>query len=103
MQIIKILANDNGSHDEQTLHGQLPNGWAVIRDKDKCENFPFGSFEVEMIDGVPYMKEGSWIPGEMPEPEPVEPEPTAQDDTDAMLVDHELRLTMLELGLMEEV
>lgn len=26
---------------------------------------------------------------------------TAQDDTDAMLVDHEYRLTMLELGLTE--
>ena len=41
-----------------------------------------------------------------PEPEPVEPvdpEPTAQDDTDAMLIDHELRLTLLELGLTEEV
>ena len=31
--------------------------------------------------------------------EPTEPEPTAQDDTDAMLVDHELRITMLELGV----
>lgn len=30
-----------------------------------------------------------------PEPEP----PSAQDDTDAMLVDHEYRLTLLELGL----
>lgn len=28
-------------------------------------------------------------------------EPTAQDDTDAMLVDHEYRLTLLELGLTE--
>lgn len=28
-------------------------------------------------------------------------EHTAQDDTDAMLVDHEYRLTMLELGLTE--
>lgn len=28
-------------------------------------------------------------------------EPTAQDDTDAMLVDHEYRLTILELGLTE--
>lgn len=27
--------------------------------------------------------------------------PTAQDDTDSMLVDHEYRLTMLELGLVE--
>lgn len=26
---------------------------------------------------------------------------TAQDDTDAMMVDHEYRLTMLELGLTE--
>ena len=36
-----------------------------------------------------------------PEPEPVEPEPTEEDDTAAMLVDHEYRLTMLELGLFE--
>ena len=28
-------------------------------------------------------------------------EPTAQDDTDAMLVDHEYRLTLLELGITE--
>ena len=27
--------------------------------------------------------------------------PTAQDDTDAMLVDHEYRLTLLELGITE--
>ena len=26
-------------------------------------------------------------------------EPTAQDDTDALMVDHELRLTLLELGV----
>lgn len=35
-------------------------------------------------------------------PEPVEL-PTAQDDTDAMLIDHEYRLTLLELGVTEEV
>ena len=28
-----------------------------------------------------------------------EPAPSAQDDTDAMLVDHEYRLTLLELGV----
>lgn len=34
-------------------------------------------------------------------PEETEPvaEPTAQDDTDAMLVDHEYRITLLELGV----
>lgn len=29
------------------------------------------------------------------------PEPTAEDDTNAMIVDHEYRLTLLELGLNE--
>ena len=37
-----------------------------------------------------------------PDPEPVpDPEPTEADDTAAMLVDHEYRLTMIELGLYE--
>ena len=39
----------------------------------------------------------SWDDG-LPEPETV---PTAQDDTDAMLIDHEYRLTLLELGVIE--
>lgn len=35
-----------------------------------------------------------------PEPEPgPEPEPDPQADTDALLVDHEMRITMLELGV----
>lgn len=36
-----------------------------------------------------------------PEPEPVDPEPTEAEDTAAMLVDHEYRLTLMELGLLE--
>lgn len=35
---------------------------------------------------------------EVAEPETTT-EPTAQDDTDSMLVDHEYRITLLELGL----
>lgn len=38
---------------------------------------------------------------ELPETDPVEVEPTEADDTAAMLVDHEYRLTMLELGITE--
>lgn len=34
-------------------------------------------------------------------PEETPPEPTEEDDTAAMLVDHEYRLTLLELGLTE--
>lgn len=37
-----------------------------------------------------------------PEPEP-DPQPTAEEDRDAMLVDHEYRLTLLELGVTEGV
>ena len=38
-------------------------------------------------------------PGVVPEPVERVPEPTAADDTAAMLVDHEFRLTLLELGV----
>lgn len=34
-------------------------------------------------------------------PDPAEEEPSEEEDTAAMLVDHEFRLTMLELGLSE--
>lgn len=62
--------------DERFIQPQPPEGWLY----DEAT----GTFYPE--DGVP--------PGQ---------ERTAQDDTDAMLVDHELRLTLLELGLTEEV
>lgn len=41
------------------------------------------------------------VPEPDPETEPETSTPTAQDDTDAMLVDHEYRITLLELGLSE--
>ncbi len=40
---------------------------------------------------------------EEPEPAPTPPEPTEEDDVNGMLVDHEYRLTLLELGITEEV
>lgn len=43
----------------------------------------------------------SMTEGTLPEVVEQEIAPTAQDDTDAMLVDHEYRLTLLELGLTE--
>ena len=75
MRIIEIAPLDNGAHRNQ--NGGLsvvPSGWAVIRGNEELKNFPFGSFEVEYVDGVPYMKEGSWTPLPVPEPEPI-PEP----------------------------
>ena len=107
MRIVEIAALDNGAHRNQTVNGRVipPDGWAVIPDSMTTENFPFGTLEAEPIGGV--MTVTAWAPGTIPEPEP-EPEPEQeptppQDDTDSMLVDHEYRLTLLELGMTEEV
>ena len=78
MQMLEIIALENGAHRNQTYHGFLPEGWAVIReDISELENFPFGEVTAEKIGGVMTMT--SWTPGEMPEPEP-EPEPEIEDD-----------------------
>jgi hypothetical protein len=84
MRIIEITALDNGAHRNQTFHGVLPEGWAVIPDDMETENFPFGEVEVAEVDGV--MTVTKWTPGVMPEPEPIpEAEPTTEDILNAML------------------
>lgn len=86
MRIIEIAAFSNGAHRNQTGEFRaIPEGWAIIRENAKLENFPFGTFEVEERNGKPYMKEDTWVPGVMPEPEPVDPvtEPTVWDELDA--------------------
>lgn len=81
MYMIEILALDNGAHRNQTYHGVLPEGWAIIReDVSELENFPFGDLTAEEINGVMTMT--SWTPGEMPEPEP---EPEEENDVWAQL------------------
>lgn len=96
MRIIEIEAQDNGAHRNQT--GSLsiiPDGWAVIPDTVAVpSSFPFVDIEVE--DGVVV----SMTAREVPEVEE-EYVPTARDDADAMLVDHEYRITLLELGITE--
>ena len=92
MRIVEIKANELGGHRNQTINGvtpttfPVPSGWAVIRGNEELENFPFGNFEVENVDSVDYMNEGSWVAGVMPEPEPVpEAEPTTEEILNAML------------------
>lgn len=87
MRMIEIAALDNGAHRNQTFHGVLPEGWAVIPNDMDTPNFPFGEITVEDVNGIPTVT--SWIPGVMPEPEP-EPEqpeeadnPTVWDELDA--------------------
>ena len=117
MRIIKIAKQTNGAHAYQTIDhlSKLPLGWAVIPTVSKYEktedgwkvtsqemelpNLPYGDVIVDSVCGVPTVKR--WIPGEVPEGYGVtyEPEPTAQDDTDTMIIDHEYRITLLELGV----
>ena len=84
----------NGAHKNQS-GGACPEGWAIIPDDMVLENFPFGDVTAEEIDGV--LTVTGWKAGELP-PEP-EPEPTEEDDIEMLLVDHEYRITLLELGV----
>ena len=99
MRLIEIKALDNGAHNNQTINGVIlvPYGWAVIPDDMTIpDTFPFVDIEV---DGQTVV---SMMAGTVPEPEPEQTtEPSEEDDTVAMLVDHEYRLTLLEHGLAE--
>lgn len=75
MQMLEIIALENGAHRNQTYNGVLPGGWALVReDVSTLENFPFGEVSAEEVDGVMTMT--VWKPLPMPEPEPLpEPDP----------------------------
>lgn len=100
MKIIMIAPYENGAHENQEVPflSEIPEGWAIIPDDMEIpDTFPFVSIQVDG-DVVTAME-----PGVVPEQPAVEPLPTPQEDNDAMLVDHEYRLTLLELGVTEEV
>lgn len=69
------------------LNGELIN--TIVASEEFCEKYCSAN-------GYTY----ELMPEPEPEPEPT-PEPTEADDTASMLVDHEFRLTLLELGLNE--
>ena len=97
MTIIEIQALPNGAHRNQTTTSSaaIPAGWSGIpADMTIPETFPFVDLVVEGNQVV------SMTSGVVPEPEP-EPEPSEADDLAAMTVDHEYRLTLLELGVTE--
>jgi hypothetical protein len=71
MKIIEINALDNGAHNNQTYHGIVPDGWAIIPDDMVIpDTFPFVNIGVE--DGVVV----SMTAGVMPEVEHSPAEPT---------------------------
>lgn len=123
---IQIEKNPDGSHAFQ-VGGVLENGWAAIPENMELpDTFPYVNIEVDEIthpaivamstkevDGEYVEYEKVLVPEytqleviSMTEGEeiPVEEyvvEFTVQDDIDAMLVDQEYRLTLLELGIAE--
>lgn len=100
MKIIELAALKNGAHRNQEILFDLPvvpEGWAKIPEHISIpEAFPF--VDVKAENGVVTELKAGTVPEIETEPEQ---EPTAQDDTDAMLIDHEYRLTLLELGFSE--
>lgn len=74
MRIVEIAPCSNGAHRNQSYNGIIPDGWALLN--IETPNFPFGTVEVEEVDGV--MTVTAWTAGEIPEPDPhpYEPEPT---------------------------
>lgn len=110
MIMLEIVALENGAHRNQTFSGFLPDGWALVPDGiEMPDTFPFVNIEVANDDegrAVVVCMTAGVVPEPDPEPDPepedeADAEPSAADDTAAMLIDHEYRLTLLELGLSE--
>lgn len=104
MKMLEIAALPNGAHRNQTFHGILPDGWAVIPDDMELENFPFGIVTAEEVkpkhnvetvndDGevvaeqepCGVMTVTGWKPLPMPEVKPEEPKPTQLDTIEAQV------------------
>jgi hypothetical protein len=94
--IIKIEPNSNGSHANQSTTPRIiPDGWIEVPPHLEADFIASGSFCNLTI-------ETGKLVDITPTERPVEPIPEPiidpQEDADALLVDHELRLTLLELG-----
>lgn len=124
MLIVEIDKLENGSHrNQEGTFETIPDGYALVPEGLETPNFPFGDIEVkdediikteiELIDDKEQEVQKvigtrkvvtKWIAKNtnllpFPEFEDTISETSAQDDTDAMLIDHEYRLTLLELGV----
>ena len=68
MQMIEIAALENGAHNNQTYHGFLPEGWAIIPDGLEIpDTFPFVDITVEDFEGRAVV--ATMEAGVVPEPE----------------------------------
>lgn len=99
MLILEIEALSNGAHRNQITRENVvpPDGWAIVPQELEEEAISYLPFvEITVEDGkITGVAQGA-VPA--PEPEPA-PEPTEGDDLMAMTIDHEYRITLLELGV----
>lgn len=103
MTIIEIQALDNGAHRNQTgSFTTIPEGWAVIPDNMAIPAiFPFVDITARDGEVTSMTANQEAYDAAQAAASEAEAEPSEEDDTAAMLVDHEYRLTLLELGLTE--
>lgn len=111
MYIISLEASSSGSRPPlQTWeHNFIPEGFAICPDEFYdifYSTTPAGFVNIVVENNVVIsmtinQETLDTYVAENPESESTAPKPTAHDDTDAMMVDHEYRLTLLELGLTE--
>ena len=112
MKIIQQQPNPSGAYPpiQEGSFSAVPPGMALWPDDLPAEAFyeaqGFVRLTVEEVEEVPTVTAcvsdtAAWEAWKASLPPEAEPEPTEQEDASAMLVDHEYRLTLLELGLAE--
>lgn len=112
MKVIRLHPNEGGAYPAIQEGGfrQVPEGMALWPEVLSSDVFythnGFVTLTVSDVDGVPTVTAVEpnaeawevWQAEHPPVPD-AEPEPAEAEDTAAMLVDHEYRLTLLELGI----
>ena len=92
MKYIKILPNENGSHQNQFGGGFPGEGWAIIPENITIPlSFPFVDIEVE--NGYVIAMTAREVP-----PIPLTP-PSTEEIIYITLLDHEERICLMELGV----
>lgn len=88
----------NGLHPVQKQSGRTKNwmgpGWVEVPEQLAARVFACGGYCELVFEGGKLV---DIVPTQRP-PEPT-PAPTHEEDIDALLVDHEYRLTLVELGI----
>lgn len=88
-RMMELAPLRNGAHRNQTFHGVLPEGWALVPEELATENFPFGTVTAEALpgpggEGGAVMTVTGWTPLPVPEQKPeAAPAPTVWEALDA--------------------